>query len=278
MKKQISPRDWELLSEYMDRQLSPGKSARLEARLQETPELRSALEELQRTRTLLRNAPRLKAPRNFTLKPSMVPQRPPRRIYPMFQMASAIASIMLVLVLVGDFLGLGLPRLASSSPYERPMLAAGDTVERQVVEEQRQRAAMPESYASEAPVEPESTASDAAQDEMEPEVLALGTPEGAPPAAAMEAPAADATPPAAKDIAGEAAEAEQSLAAPQAQAFAEEPGEGEPLPAPEPDQAPELLQSRGLSGLSTWRILEISLAVVALATGLAAFYMRRSGG
>jgi hypothetical protein len=106
MKTTISPRDWELLSEYIDQQLSPAKRARLEKRLKASPELQSALSDLERTRSILRSAPALKAPRSFALKPSMVPERKQRRIFPVFQFATAVASILLVFVLLGDLMGL----------------------------------------------------------------------------------------------------------------------------------------------------------------------------
>jgi hypothetical protein len=108
MKDSISKRDWETISAYLDGQLSPRKQARLESRLQTDHRLQVALEELSATRKILRQTPRLSAPRNFILTPEMAgrPIRMPR-LAPFFGWASALASFLLVLVLVGDIFNAG---------------------------------------------------------------------------------------------------------------------------------------------------------------------------
>jgi len=109
MTKQISSRNWETLSAYLDGQLTPGQHARLEARLESEPDLKNALIELQRTRDVLRATPRMRAPRNFTLRPEIAKQ--PKRIvvnlYPAFRFASALVSFLFVLIFVGDYLSVG---------------------------------------------------------------------------------------------------------------------------------------------------------------------------
>ena len=109
MKKQISSRDWKTLSAYVDGQLRPRARARFEARLQTDPSLRVAVDELRRTRSVLRSLPRLRAPRNFILTPQMAgqPQMAATRLYPAFRLASALASLLFVLVVTVDFLGAG---------------------------------------------------------------------------------------------------------------------------------------------------------------------------
>jgi hypothetical protein len=105
MMNRISTRDWEALSAYLDGQLPVRETGRLERRLAADPNLQEALEDLQNTRALVRNIPRLRAPRNFTLTPEMVGMRQPRPpAYPAFQLASVLATILFVLVMVGDFL------------------------------------------------------------------------------------------------------------------------------------------------------------------------------
>ena len=92
----MKQRDLELLSSYLDGQLGSADSARLEARLRTDPELRSVLQDLRGTRSLLRQLPMRKAPRNFTLTPKMVGKNPPLpRSYPVFRFAAALASILL---------------------------------------------------------------------------------------------------------------------------------------------------------------------------------------
>jgi len=124
MNSQLSSRDWEYLSAYLDRQLKPKEIASLEARLSVDPSLSAALGEIQRTRDALRSLPRMRAPRNFTLTPQMVGQRsllrarPAGRLAPVFGFASALATFLLVLVIAGDFLGILAPstRPAAQAP------------------------------------------------------------------------------------------------------------------------------------------------------------------
>jgi hypothetical protein len=107
MKRQLSPRDLEILSAYLDEQLDPRFRARLEARLEKEPDMRAALVELARTRSLLRVIPRVRVPRNFTLTTEMIGEQRGVgvRLYPTFRLASAIASLLFIAVVVGDFFG-----------------------------------------------------------------------------------------------------------------------------------------------------------------------------
>jgi anti-sigma factor RsiW len=91
-------RDVELISTYLDGQTSPSDSSRLKARLQTEPELASAYQALRESRALLRQLPHRRAPRNFTLTPKMVGQKPPLpRAYPVFRFATALATILFAL-------------------------------------------------------------------------------------------------------------------------------------------------------------------------------------
>jgi len=107
MKLPLKPRDLELLNSYLDDQLNPRQRDRFESRLENEPGLVTALSELQKTRAVIRAAPRLRAPHNFTLTPEMVGHRAINvgSLYPVFRFASAIAGFLFVLVAVGDFLG-----------------------------------------------------------------------------------------------------------------------------------------------------------------------------
>lgn len=89
-------RDVELLSAYLDGQLSQADSARLEARIKTETELRTVYDDLRRSRALLRKLPARRAPRNFRLTPEMAGIRPPLpRFFPVFRLASALAAILL---------------------------------------------------------------------------------------------------------------------------------------------------------------------------------------
>jgi hypothetical protein len=93
----MKQRDLELLSSYLDGQLSPSDAARLESRLKTDTQLASVLNDLRATRTLLRKLPARRAPRNFTLTRKMVGQNPPLpRAYPLFRFASALATLLFV--------------------------------------------------------------------------------------------------------------------------------------------------------------------------------------
>ena len=102
----LTPRDWEALSAYLDGELNSKERVQLEQRLKDTAELRSALEEMRRTRTVLRSQPRMRAPRNFTLTPQMAgvrrDSRPTPFAFPVLRLASVLATIFFVIVLAGD--------------------------------------------------------------------------------------------------------------------------------------------------------------------------------
>jgi hypothetical protein len=108
-------RDVEKLSAYLDGQLKPSELARLESRLQTDPELASILKELRQTRGLLRQLPQRRAPRNFTLTPKMVGQKPPLpRTYPAFRFATVLATLLLFFTFATNFMA---PLLARTAPY-----------------------------------------------------------------------------------------------------------------------------------------------------------------
>jgi anti-sigma factor RsiW len=108
----------ELLSAYLDGQLPRKDRATFEARLRQEQALVTRLEGLRQTKTALANLPRVEVPRNFILAPSMVappkPAVPPRRrrTWPVFGWATAIATLLLLVVFAGD--------LFFYTPSERP--------------------------------------------------------------------------------------------------------------------------------------------------------------
>jgi len=107
----MKQRDIELLSSYLDGQLSSADAARLETRLRTDPEMRSVLQDLRGARSLLRQLPMRKAPRNFTLTPKMVGKNPPLpRSYPVFKFSATLATILLFFTIGLNMLG---PQLAA---------------------------------------------------------------------------------------------------------------------------------------------------------------------
>ena len=106
---QPSSHDLELLSAYLDGQLSKMDTARLESRIKSDPELRSIYDGLRQTRALLRQLPSRRAPRNFRLTPQMVGKPALPRSFPIFRLASVLATLLL-------FLGYAVNLVASANP------------------------------------------------------------------------------------------------------------------------------------------------------------------
>lgn len=107
--------DLELLSSYLDGQLTPSDSTRLESRLKSDRELVSALDDLRAARTLLRQLPKRRAPRNFTLTRKMVGLNPPLpRSYPAFRFATVVATLLFFFTFGVNALA---PQLAQMSPF-----------------------------------------------------------------------------------------------------------------------------------------------------------------
>src|SRR5687767_9252500 len=99
-------RDIELLSSYLDGQLSPSDSARLESRLNSDPELASAFNDLRAARDILRRLPARRAPRNFTLTRKMVGAKPPMpRTYFFFRFSSAFTTLLLLITFAFNVMG-----------------------------------------------------------------------------------------------------------------------------------------------------------------------------
>jgi hypothetical protein len=125
MTQQISPRDYELLSAYLDGELSTRDRAKLEARMTKQPELRLGLEELHQTKMLLRSLPQKRAPRNFTIPNALPRRRTVPRLFPALRFASALAGILFMIVFIGDYaLGISTQSLVSKIPVSTSVPAA----------------------------------------------------------------------------------------------------------------------------------------------------------
>jgi anti-sigma factor RsiW len=157
----MNQRDLELLSSYLDGQLRPSDSARLEARLSAEPDLRAVLEELRSTRSLLRQLPPRKAPRNFTLTPKMVGRNPPLpRLYPAFRFVTALATLLY-------FATVGLNVLAPQLASQAPLYGMGG-------------GGAPEAYSAQAPAATEAPAMEAPAATEPSAALAPALPTGSP--------------------------------------------------------------------------------------------------
>lgn len=96
----LPARDLELLSAYIDGELSARDLARLLPRLEREPGLKQALEEMKAVVQQLGLLPEAPLPRSFTLTPEAAGIRSRPRAYPVFQFATALAAIVFV-ALVG---------------------------------------------------------------------------------------------------------------------------------------------------------------------------------
>jgi negative regulator of sigma E activity len=116
--------DLELLSAYLDNELSPTQSQALEARLHSDPDMQARLEKLRQTKRLLAELPRLRAPRRYTLSPEMVTVRRPKKqpFVGTLRLTSALAAVMLVVMFGVEF-------LLTSGPLARPQMEAAPMVE-----------------------------------------------------------------------------------------------------------------------------------------------------
>lgn len=115
----LSERDAELLSAYVDEQLSAAERAELEARLQSDSELRAELIALRQTLRLVRELPTLRAPRDLRLRPEQVAPVPQLVVLPraprVWRVLGAAAAG-LALVLVGGLFLLSQQHLTPTLP------------------------------------------------------------------------------------------------------------------------------------------------------------------
>jgi hypothetical protein len=125
MKAPITPRQWELLSAYLDGKLSGKDLDLIQAQLYTSPELKKALSEIKQLKRILRSMPVKRVRRNFTLTAAQA--QPGRRsiFVPVFRFASLAASLALIALLAIEFLP-GLFNLSAAAPKasEAPMLMA----------------------------------------------------------------------------------------------------------------------------------------------------------
>lgn len=245
----ISERDLEAISAYLDGQLTQREKVRLEARLKTDAGLREAYEQMHHTRAVLRSLPLVRAPRNFTLTPQMVKARKsPPAAYPVLRLASVMATLLFVLVMVGDLLT---PRGIALAPGAIPA-----TEEVTILMQAPAETEMPPMEAAPAEEQAESARKSNAEDQAESEAE--------PPAAIVEmaVPSPEPTETALLEPSVTGQETAPQEGYPQEGYPALEQQEREPAPSPSPTW-------------NFWRILEVVFALVAITTGLAAAFLRR---
>lgn len=276
MTKNISSRDWETLSAYLDGELAKKEQVRLETRLRDDPELNEALKQLRRTRIILRSQPKLRAPRNFTLTPEMVGMRPVPRSYPFLRFASAMAALLFVLVLVGDFLTAPGRVLPASPAAEQPSIMAQSQEAYPAPQQEAPFQSAPSAKGGGAPTE------GSARIMGETEAPAEGQ-EPTAPAMLMAAPTPATELPPAAALAPNPAQPYPEPTA-QADMFATQEAAPSGLgaaiyPTPYPQAASQAAPRQPFYyeiDRATWRVVEIILGILAVGSGLAAVFLRRS--
>lgn len=295
MKAAVSPRDLELLSAYLDQQLKPTEYARLQARLKTEAELAAALNDLRTTRRMLRSLPIQRAPHNFTLTPAMAGVKPAQPTFlPALRLASVLAAVLLVFVLAGDHLGFlarsGVQSLAMPAPGEEVAMQYADAMEAEAAEAPLALGAPPESQT------PESKTVETREAGEEPVALAL--PSEPTPAPTDTARAVENTTPPTEEtfsITGEEPLPQPTATLPPIPTFTPTaslpptetpppPPSAVPIPSRTPvetsahwEETQPLIETPN-PAQQTLTIIETTLAVVAILTGLAAIFLRRGPG
>jgi len=261
----------EMLSAYLDDELTPKERERVEAHLKECPACVAELRSLQQTVALLRELPPLRVPRSFTIRPQTLAERPRSalRAYLRLRAATALVAALLALVLAGDMmLRIGLSvgevgiRKAAAPPATPAQVVFVTKVVEKVVEVTKVVAATVPEDGREATV-PLPTFSPPPKG-MAPEVLALPTPTRAAKVPTAEAvvsgvasPVSTPTPlPMPYDQEKELREAPPTpTATPVSVALAVEP-------SPSPPEARRLLGAPAPRWPSLWRLIEGGLALL----------------
>jgi hypothetical protein len=99
----LSNGDWVQLSAYLDGELNHRDMDRLKRRIEADPDFQAALDELRVTKQILKQTPKIRVPRNFTLTPDQVGQKSRRPVYQRYRLAAAVMSFFLVGIFILDF-------------------------------------------------------------------------------------------------------------------------------------------------------------------------------
>jgi hypothetical protein len=116
---QLSNRDLERLSAYLDGALSEKEASRLEARLRDEPTLQQAFQDLKKTAQMVASLPEVPLSRSFTLTREMVGIRERPRVYPVLRLATALATFVFFVVVGVD----AITNFAALAPASKEQVA-----------------------------------------------------------------------------------------------------------------------------------------------------------
>jgi hypothetical protein len=169
---QTSSRDVENLTAYLDGQLDSTQRQRLESRLGSEPELKTTLDALRESRSVLRRLPPRRAPRNFMLTPKMAGIKPPLpRAYPILRFASAFAGFLFLFAYAVNFLPqIGLPLGAAAPAMELQSAAPAEDAMRNQAGGSCDTCTPEATFVAAAPLAPSAKAAPTEQPTVEPTV------------------------------------------------------------------------------------------------------------
>lgn len=124
----------ELLSAYIDGELSIKEATLVEKHLRLCSACTQDLETLRQTVNLVRQLPAVSPPRSFTISHLLVPERPWAWGYVYLRGATALAAFLLIVLLTGDlgFQYLWAPRMAAPAPQPMALEATIEAPEAEI--------------------------------------------------------------------------------------------------------------------------------------------------
>jgi len=288
-RRTLSMRDWEKCSAYLDGQLTERQTDLFKLELEHKSELRQVMEELQRTKLVLKSAARYHAPRNFTLSPEMVGNRLSAAakinldyLFPIFRFSSLAASLLFVFVVITNLFWGGITRRSASMLFnpsaEKVVLEAPapsqvqETMAIEALDQPVQPPAEPMAKEMEQPTNADPLSQEPSYD------LGGGMGEAAGAPAILAQPEIEST-----TVYGDAIPETQQVPTATLMVFKEELRQ--PYPSPlqpaiaEVEEAEPLQENvpfvRDEKRINWWLIVEISLATIGLVSGIAAILIKR---
>ena len=124
---QLNDDDLELLSSYIDGQLTAEERAALEQRLEHDQTLRRELDELRATVAALRSLEPVRPPRSFTLDPAQVAPRSRLSLLRLLPLAGTMAAALMCVIVTFTVFGGGMGGAPASAPLSAPAVADAPT-------------------------------------------------------------------------------------------------------------------------------------------------------
>jgi hypothetical protein len=127
MTARLNDQDWEMLSAFIDGQLSLSDQSRIKNRLQTEPALNAAYQSLINTRINLKAIPRVKRRRNFYLSAGMIHTARWNWVIPIVNFGSMAAAVMAVLLFILNISPLSPVMNRAYAPVEAATREQGST-------------------------------------------------------------------------------------------------------------------------------------------------------